>query len=513
LDTTFDGDGIAQLSFDNFSGETVRKIFVQSDGKILLAGDSDNKMLLARLNANGSLDSTFASAGRLITTFGGGSYSSALGIALQPDGKIVLAGLAGEMGSHVLKCGLARYLPDGRPDLTFGVDGSVTTLLSPSGSGFNDVLIQPDGKLVAGGWVGPTDDRGFALARYRPDGSLDTRFNGTGWTVVPPGQGFSEVIGLGLQANGAIITAGRVLGEYDFDFGITRVEAGPEIGLEHPKGTGIPNGGSLDFGTVVADKGKSMSLIVRNLGSSALTLSNPAIVGTHSAEFAIGGFQSPVLAPGAIVSLAVSFMPADSGERSAMIRLASDDEDEPDYQIQLVGVSNLPPEFADYAASTPFQSAMTLGRAKLLARASDPEGDPVSLIGVDPVSIRGGSLQLLASGIIYTPPAGYSGADSFRLNISDAGGGRATGTVFVNVAPDSASGVASSNPPRITLSPDGVVRVGFRGIPGRVYRIQRSANLESWTTIETIAADPTGLLEYDDANPLQPNCFYRLTSP
>jgi uncharacterized delta-60 repeat protein len=512
LDRTFDGDGIAQISFDEFNTETIRRILVQPDGRILLAGDSASQMLLARLNTNGSLDPTFGSNGRLITTLGGNRYSSARAIALQSDGRIVVAGVTGDTGT-VVRSGLARFASDGSADPTFGIGGRVTTVISSTGSGFNDVQIQADGKLVAGGWAGMPDNRGFALARYRTDGSLDTGFNGTGWIAVAPGPGISEVFGIGLQANGAIITAGQVLGEYDYDFLITRVEGGPEISVEQPAGTEIPNGGSLGFGTVVANQGKSMNLIVRNLGSSVFILSNPVIFGTTPGEFTITRFQSSVLAPGEGASLAVTFRPAGSGDRSAMIRLASDDDDESDYRITVTGVSNLPPVFTDYAANTGFQSSMTLGRAKLLARASDPEGDPVSFVGVDPVSVRGGAVLLSASGIVYTPPPGFSGPDSFRLNISDSRGGVSTGTVLVTVAPDPARGGANSNPPRITLLPDGSIRVGFQGISGHTYRIQRSADLESWTTITTIIAGPPGVLEHDDGNPLQPTGFYRLISP
>jgi uncharacterized delta-60 repeat protein len=512
LDTSFDGDGNAQISLDNYNYEHIHGIIVQPDGKIVIAGDNSYSLVLARLNSNGSLDTAFDGDGKLTASFGGNFYSSANAVALQPDGKIVVAGSTANANS-ILRFGLARFMPDGSADATFGTGGKVTTTISSLGNGFNDLRIQSDGKLVAGGWVGGGEARYFVLARYRPDGSLDTSFHGNGWTTAVPGSGESEIVGIGLQPNGAIITAGAVLGEYDYNFAITRVEAGPEITVEQSAGAGIPSGGSVGFGVVTAGASKSIDFVVRNLGSSALNLSNPVIQGTNQSDFGVTAFSSSVLAPGASASFTITFAATGSGDRSALIRLSSDDDDEANYDITVAGTANMAPVFVAYAANTAFQSAIILGNAKLLTRTSDPEGDVVNLTGVDPASAGGGTLQIQASGIVYSPPLGFSGPDSFNLQITDSRGAVATGTVSVTVAPNVSSGGPTSNPPRITMLPGGTIKLKFQGIPGRAYQIQRSADMESWTTITTTLASPIGAIEFDDDNPLQPSGFYQLAAP
>lgn len=512
LDTSFDGDGIAQISLDNYNYEHIFGITVQPDGKIIFAGDNSYSLVIARLNPNGSFDTTFDGDGKLTASFGGNYYSSARAVALQPDGKIVVVGTTGD-ANGILRFGLARFAPDGSADATFGTGGKVVTTISAAGNGFNDLRIQSDGKLVAGGWVGEPETHCFALARYLPDGSPDTSFHGNGWTTAVPGSGRSEILGIGLQSNGAIVTAGVVLGEYDYDFAITRVEAGPEITVEQPTGSAVPSGGSVGFGVVTAGASKSVDFVVRNLGSSALNLSNPVIQGTNPSEFSVTPFASSVLAPGASAGFTATFAPTGSGDRSALIRLSSDDDDEANYDITVAGTANMPPGFVDYAANTAFQSAITLGNAKLLARASDPERDIITLTGVDPASAQGGTLQLQSSGIVYSPPLGFSGPDSFRLQITDSRGAVAMGTVSVTVAPNPSSGGPTSNPPRITVLPGGVIRLKFQGIPGRTYQIQRSTDMESWTTIFTTIASPIGAIEYDDENPPEPSGFYRLAAP
>lgn len=137
LDTTFDGDG--KVNFDFFSSEDIiRSVALQPDGKIVVAGNiSDkgnppNSYSLARYNADGSLDTTFN-----IEAGGNGGYS----VALQPDGKIVVAGI-GFNGTD-FDFALARYNNDGSFDTSFDFDGKVTTDIATGGGSHdeaNDVV-------------------------------------------------------------------------------------------------------------------------------------------------------------------------------------------------------------------------------------------------------------------------------------------------------------------------------------------------------------------------------------
>ena len=151
--------------------------------------------------APGDLDPTFGVGGKVTTDFGG--YDSANALVLQPDGKLVAAGVR---STSDLDFALARYLPDGSLDPTFGVGGKVTTDFGSSDVA-SALVLQPDGKLVAAGGVqfdGPGD---FALARYLPDGSLDPTF-GVGGKVTTDFGGIDGASALVLQPDGKLVAAG-----------------------------------------------------------------------------------------------------------------------------------------------------------------------------------------------------------------------------------------------------------------------------------------------------------------
>ncbi|MBK6587582.1 MAG: PD40 domain-containing protein [Acidobacteria bacterium] len=132
----------------------------------------------------------------------------ALAVKLQPDGKILVGGLA----SHPPfddDFGLARYNSDGSPDSDFGVGGKVTTDFGGEHDGVNSLLLLPGGKIVAVGvsWSeGHEDD--FALACYNSDGSLDTSFGVGGKVITDLGRNVDD-IGIGsVLADGKIVVAG-----------------------------------------------------------------------------------------------------------------------------------------------------------------------------------------------------------------------------------------------------------------------------------------------------------------
>jgi hypothetical protein len=179
------------------------------------------------------------------------------------------------------------------------------------------------------------------------------------------------------------------------------------------------------------------------------------------------------------------------------------------------GPGGLPPVFAGYAIATPWQTAATVSSRKLLARASDPDGGPLSVTAAGPASAAGGSAVLQADGILYTPPAGFSGADSFAVTIGDSEGSSVTGTVTVTVGePPSPGGVPPIlNPPRVTILPGGEAEVRFHGIPGRSYRLQRSTDMIAWRTIFVVTAGENGIITFNDENAPRPSAYYRLATP
>ena len=173
-----------------------------------------------------------------------------------------------------------------------------------------------------------------------------------------------------------------------------------------------------------------------------------------------------------------------------------------------------PPTFAGHTVSTPWQTATTIPLRKILAKASDPDGDLVTVTGVGTVSAQGGTVVLQGLGVLYTPRAGFSGEDSFPVTLTDAGGASAIGTVTVTVGLPSTAGGVGVNPPTLTSLPDGKMGIAFHGIPGRSYIIQRSANgLDNWVTLATVIADANGKVSFTDEAPPPGSAFYRLGLP
>jgi uncharacterized delta-60 repeat protein len=213
LDTSFDGDGKVISSFA--TSDQVRAVAIQTDGKIVVGGTTDShSFALARFNSNGSLDTTFDSDGKVITDFQAGSGSERINdLILQSDGKIVAVGGASNGFA------LARYNANGSLDTSFGTAGKVVTTFNDQAAALG-VAIQSDGKIVAGGGrdnaIPPQGD--FVLARYNANGTLDATFDGDGKTSLSFGPFRAVANDLALQPDGKIILAGTVR----FDLGIAR---------------------------------------------------------------------------------------------------------------------------------------------------------------------------------------------------------------------------------------------------------------------------------------------------
>jgi len=147
LDTTFGSGGKAVTDFG--ADDRAFSVALQADGKIVAAGMRGNDFALARYNTNGTLDGTFGSGGKVITDFGGPN-EIALGVAIRLDGKIVAVGSTFASGRTAFA--VARYNGNGTLDTTFGTGGKTTTSFvgSLGDQGFS-VAIQPDGKAVVAG--------------------------------------------------------------------------------------------------------------------------------------------------------------------------------------------------------------------------------------------------------------------------------------------------------------------------------------------------------------------------
>ncbi|WP_169742460.1 choice-of-anchor U domain-containing protein [Comamonas granuli] len=178
LDSSFNGAGKQQVSFGGTSDDAWN-VAVQADGKIVVSGLSGGEFGIARLNADGSMDASFGAGGKQYFYVGGGEAESH-SLILQPDGKIVMAGMA-RNGSNSLDFALMRLNPNGSPDTSFNANGPVPgQLLARVGNdadlGYSAVL-QPDGKIVVAGYSSHGGTTQFSLIRVNPNGTLDATFN------------------------------------------------------------------------------------------------------------------------------------------------------------------------------------------------------------------------------------------------------------------------------------------------------------------------------------------------
>lgn len=226
LDSTFGTGGkVTILKGIGFAYD----ITILSDGKIIAAGyilnDYDNSnFVVARFNSNGSLDNAFGVNGLAETDLGG--FDVAFAIALQSDGKIIVAG---ERNTDILAgdIALVRYNPTGSLDTTFSSDGIVTTHLGTNlYSAALDIVIQPDGKIVTAGYFyKPTLDTGAVVVRYTKYGNLDPTFGTNGKTIFSQSSNDS-FSGVALQSDGKIVAGSSFYSDTNnLDFGLVRFEA------------------------------------------------------------------------------------------------------------------------------------------------------------------------------------------------------------------------------------------------------------------------------------------------
>src|SRR5918912_1843398 len=254
-------NGIARLNPDGTLDPTfergerdvlgIQSIALQPDGKIIIAGSFIAPYIsttlyshIARLNSDGSFDTTFRPSG--IEVYG------IQAIALQPDGKIIVAGNFQNI-THTAGYGVMRLNPDGSLDTSFSPSS-----LSPD-NGVRQVIIQPDGKILACGYFRYLNGspRG-AIARFNSDGSLDTSFDSVVGADIHPTPPITEgsVLAMALQPDGKITITGRFT---DYNgirrFGVARLNS--DGTLDPTLDTrGHERGVPLNFATAVQPDGK-----------------------------------------------------------------------------------------------------------------------------------------------------------------------------------------------------------------------------------------------------------------
>ena len=216
--------GGGKTTTSNSSESAVSCVAIQPDGKILLGGTASEQrslhmdFVLVRYNDNGSLDMNFGEYGeyyygRYIKKRGGGKVITEIGsmrddvrsIAIQPDGKIMAAGYYQKGDTHNLA--IVQYNSDGIYDTGYRIQ------LKNRENVMNTIALQPDNKIVIGGYVGSgymsgEGHREFALFRYNPNGILDDSFGYRGIVITNSGNKENVINAIAIQPDGMILVAG-----------------------------------------------------------------------------------------------------------------------------------------------------------------------------------------------------------------------------------------------------------------------------------------------------------------
>src|SRR6476469_6378967 len=217
LDPSFGTDGRVIVDLGGTRTATAGDIAVQPDGKLVVSGWIDGGFGVVRLLPDGRLDPAFGIGGAAVPVFGEQDRTGAAPprLALQPDRGIVVAGPAFSMPpvpNPKPDFGVMRLTPAGALDPSFGQGGKAVFQVGPNADLAQDVAIQPDGKIVVAGYSAQTDGQNtdFSAIRLTPAGRLDTSFGSGGAAIMPtiPDSGFESLSSLALLPDGRILLAG-----------------------------------------------------------------------------------------------------------------------------------------------------------------------------------------------------------------------------------------------------------------------------------------------------------------
>jgi uncharacterized delta-60 repeat protein len=262
-DSTLDGDG--KVTTDFGGQDEANGVVVQPNGKIVTAGVSDGDFALARYKGGGKFDPSFGHQGKVTTDFGGADVARA--IVRLPDGRFVAVGGSGQ------DFAVARYTFKGDPDSTFGTQGRVTTDFGGDDRA-EGVVLQSDGKVVVVGRSGGD----FALARYTTAGDLDPTFDGDGRVTTDFAGGQDVALDVTIHLGSEIVVAGTTSGGSS-DFALAR----------------YTHDGSLDVGSPPLDASFDLDgLVTTDFGGTAPEAAFAVAMQPNGGIVAAGGANSDV---------------------------------------------------------------------------------------------------------------------------------------------------------------------------------------------------------------------------
>jgi uncharacterized delta-60 repeat protein len=260
LDPSFNGSGKLTFAPGGKQSE-IDDVAIQPDGRLVLAGWIDqagsSDFLVVRLNPDGSFDQGFGTGGIATVNFPakGATTDTASGLAIRPDGKIVVGGTSHDNNQGQDRVAVAQLNANGTPDATFNPAGI------PDSPGFvgeqlininataNDVALDPSGRiLVAGGWDGSAFFSGIDayVLRLRSDGIQDSTFNGGG-SAFHFGYGDAadkpeSVSRIAVQPDGKIVLPGIAANSTNQDAALARVSPGAVLDPD------FGSGGTIIYG-------------------------------------------------------------------------------------------------------------------------------------------------------------------------------------------------------------------------------------------------------------------------
>ncbi|MEW6357667.1 MAG: choice-of-anchor D domain-containing protein [Planctomycetota bacterium] len=337
LDTTFDGDGKVVTAIYGLGNDWGNAMALQEDGKIVVVGGAwsgaGDHFFVVRYNTDGSLDTSFSDDGKVITVPDTNAVARA--VAIEPNGMIVVGGGASPGGPA--NFALARYNTDGSLDTTFGVNGIVTTDFAGGSDISYALAVQSDGKILLAGEASGY----FALARYNTDGSLDTSFGGDGKITTAIGSN-AYGRGLQIDANGMIVVAGYASTGTGEDFALSRYEGGAEITVTDSVGLpdDLAMGFGYTLADGAGGAAQTGTVTITNDGSADLNIASVSVLG--SVGFSVSGFLGGTIAAGDSETVTVTFDPTSGGIKADTLRIESNDPDEGIVDLSLTGIGMTP---------------------------------------------------------------------------------------------------------------------------------------------------------------------------
>lgn len=246
LDPSFSHDGKVRTPVGG-GNSGAAAVAIDSQGRIVLAGASQpasasgTSIAVIRYRPNGTLDPTFSGDGKVITSMG--PSVNGADMAIDSQGRIVVVGTRIVSGDRDFA--VVRYRPNGTLDSTFSHDGKQTTDFGTADDGANAVAIDGQDRVIAGGTAGPIEQGHFTLTRYRTNGTLDPSFSGDGKQKTRI-KDASDIRGLAIDSQGRIVAAGGAFDGVQSDFALARYRPNGSLDPAFQGGTVLTQIGASD---------------------------------------------------------------------------------------------------------------------------------------------------------------------------------------------------------------------------------------------------------------------------